>query len=162
MDEKKSNGKYVVIAVVAFLVGFGSAWLWLTKSPAGVAIVGDKTSGKVENKTGLEITGNSIVVGDQVAGISASIDSVKVEKTSWVAIHEDNNGAPGNILGAQLFEAGEHSGSVELLRGMLPAKTYYAMIHTEDGDRAFDPKKDLPLIDDVGQPVWAIFNTLAE
>ena len=162
MEEKKPLGKCVVIAVVAFLVGFGSAWVWLTKSPVGAGIVGDKTSGQKSDKAIDEVIGNSISASGQSAGISAKIDSVKVEKLSWVAIHEDNNGAPGNILGAQLFESGEHSGTVELLRGMLPGQTYYAMVHTEDGDRAFDPKKDLPLIDDAGQPVWAIFQTIAE
>lgn len=162
MEEQKTNSRYIIVAILAFLVGFGSAWLWLTKSEAGAKILKDKTANQILLENGNEPTGNSIVVSDQVAGISAKIDLVELEKLSWVAIHEDNNGAPGNILGAQLFDSGANSGTVELLRGMLPARTYYAMVHLEDGDRAFDPKKDLPLIDDVGQPVWAIFQTLAE
>lgn len=154
--------KYVVVAVVAFLLGFGGAWFWLTKSPVGVKIVNEQISGEEDAELEGQLVGNFIAVSDQAAGIAVAVDSVELEKAAWVAIHEDRDGAPGNILGAQLFEAGSQSGTVELLRGMLASRTYYAMVHSEDGDRAFDPKKDLPLIDDAGQPVWSIFNTFAE
>jgi len=161
--QRTING--VIIAVIAFILGFGAAWLWITKSPAGVK---DSINGSEnamingDDSLNKQVFGDTVAVTDQMAGLTVMVDLVSLNSPAWVAIHEDNNGEPGNILGAQLFSAGSHEGSVELLRGMLSGQTYYAMIHIENGDHAFDPKIDVPLIGETGQPIWTSFRTIAE
>jgi len=83
---------------------------------------------------------------------------VMLEKDGWVAIHEDNGGKPGKILGAQLFSAGKHdAGTVDLLRATTAGGVYYAMLHVDDGDHAFDALKDMPVSGADGNPVMAKF-----
>jgi len=77
----------------------------------------------------------------------------------WVVIHESSNGAPGNILGAQRFDAGAYSGgSVELLRDTLAGQTYFAMLHLDNNDKSFDHNTDLPVLDDTERIVMTSFN----
>jgi len=165
MEQNSNSGqKYIIIAIVAFLIGFGVAWFWLTKVPTSSLDTGkeDAVTEMSADDKGLLVV--EVMASDQTAGVAVQVDSVSVNRLSWVAIHEENEmGIPGNILGAKLLEAGVYDSQVvELLRGTLAGKTYYALIHDEDGDRSFDPKKDLPLIDDAGQPVLSTFQTLEE
>lgn len=96
-----------------------------------------------------------IAVGDQAGGKTVTITSVSLPSSGWVAVHEDATGRPGKILGAQRFSKGTHAkGVVELLRATENGKTYYAMLHDDDGDRTFDPKKD------TGTAVMTKFNVL--
>jgi hypothetical protein len=92
-----------------------------------------------------------INVIDQKAGTMVSIGSVDMPVNGWVVVHEDRNGAPGNILGAQRFDAGSYAGGqVELLRTTLIGGQYYVMLHVDDGDKLFDHKLDMPLASTAG------------
>jgi len=145
------NQKWITSFVIGIVVGSGAAWLWLSDTPP------------VEINDTVEITQSekifAIVVADQNAGIEVHIKEVTLQKTGWVAIHESQNGSPGTVLGAQLFNAGKQSGTVDLLRGTAPGSVYYAVLHDEDGDRAFNLRKDLPLSDSMGNPIMAEFRT---
>ena len=150
-----------MISVIAFLIGFGSAWLYLTKSPSGQIAVGRKGVLKDEsvNVSGMLAEPNAIVVSSQKPGIMISISKIVFEKGGWVVIHEnDGTGKPGKILGAQLFDPGSwDNGKVELLRGTEDGGTYYAMLHQDNGDRAFDPKLDTPILGSNGAPIMMEF-----
>ena len=161
---KSEMSTYIVIAIIAFALGLGSGWLWTKKNVAPVDGTkniqttedADKTSG--QTTTGDLATSNSILVKDQTAGIEVAAEQVVLTNVAWVVVREDDGaGKPGKILGAQLFDAGISVGKVELLRGTEAGKTYYALIYTDNGDRAFDPKLDAPILDSVSQPVMAIF-----
>ena len=102
---------------------------------------------------------NTIDVEDQNAGILVMVKRVIMQNSGWVAIHEDAGDIPGNILGAQYFEQGIHSGEVYLLRNTLPQNKYYAIIHSDDGDKAFNHEIDTPLIVS-GNIISTIFHTL--
>jgi hypothetical protein len=92
-----------------------------------------------------------INVVDQKPGIMVSIGSVDMPADGWVVVHEDRNGTPGNILGAQRFDAGSYAGGqIELLRTTLIGGQYYVMLHADDGDKLFDHKLDLPLAPTAG------------
>lgn len=145
--------KAAIAFIIGGIIGFLGAWLPMRESTMNIAI--DELSDKT---TGIAISGgNAISVRNQAPGVNVDIELVTLENTGWVVIHENNNGALGNALGAQLFDAGANSGAVELLRGMEKGETYYATIRQDDGDRAFDLTKDLLLSDETGNPVQVEF-----
>ena len=101
---------------------------------------------------------NALDIADQPAGSLVTVALTTLNEQGWVAIHEDVNGEPGWILGATLAFAGERSNlAVELLRATEEGKTYYAMLHTDDGDKAFDLNKDFPIKDSSGNVVMMKF-----
>jgi hypothetical protein len=103
---------------------------------------------------------SSIVVKDQPAGLRVVIDSVTLEGSGWVAIHEDRDGELGNILGAQRFDAGTYKGLVDLLRNTVEGGVYYAVIYSDDGDNLFDHKKDSLVTGKDGNVVKSTFNAI--
>jgi hypothetical protein len=107
--------------------------------------------------SGLLAGENAVYVQDQAPGDRVFVSSVVFAASGWVVIHEGQNGVPGNILGAARFDTGGHTGEVELLRGTVDGGVYYAMLHTDNGDRTFDLKNDTPIRDDTGDPVMMRF-----
>lgn len=98
-----------------------------------------------------------LMVNDQDAGSIVFVASVTSQKPVWVAIHEDADGVPGKILGAQLFDTNMHSGEVSLLRKTENARAYYAVLHEDDGGRIFDYTKHKPIKDNEGREIVAKF-----
>lgn len=114
---------------------------------------------EVADISGLQLVGaNAILVNDQGPGMKVEMAMTTLAQESWIAIHEDRDGQPGNILGAQLFSAGQsQKGTVELLRQTQEGQVYYAMLHADDGDRKFDHTKDLPQEDSQGNVILMRF-----
>lgn len=173
VENKTINfNKYIVFIIIAVLVGFGLGRITsndskITDNTEKVKV--SQQEGTISNNQNTDnITWPSnpsdvLLVSDQAPGLWVEIDKINVPKSVWLAIHEDNGfGKPGNILGAQLFDPGMASGTVELLRGMDSGKTYYAMIHDDNGDRAFIPKMDVPIVNALGEPIMVIFKTTGE
>ena len=122
------------------------------------------TSTEEGDTSGLQTSGivlagkNAIDINDQPAGMIVTAALTVLNEQGWVAIHEDANGEPGWILGATLVFAGERNNvAVELLRATEKGKTYYAMLHDDDGDKAFDMKKDFPIKDSTGSVIMMKF-----
>lgn len=109
--------------------------------------------------SGIVLAGkNALDVTDQPAGQSVIMALTVLNEQGWVAIHEDVSGEPGRILGATLVFAGERNNVVvDLLRKTVKGQTYYAMLHTDDGDKAFDIAKDLPIKDSTGNVIMMKF-----
>jgi len=103
---------------------------------------------------------SSIVVKDQIAGLRVVIDSITLEGSGWVAVHEDVDGELGNILGAQRFDAGTYKGLVDLLRNTVEGGVYHAVLYSDDGDSVFDHKKDSLITDENGNIIEAEFNAV--
>ena len=96
---------------------------------------------------GPEIPANKRIglsVEDQAAGSSVTVTGLDVAETHWVAVYEEEEGAPGWILGARRVHAGDTFANVELLRPTVSGKTYYVAILGDDGEDTFDRKSDLP------------------
>lgn len=137
----------------------GALGFWLGRGlpsrPAGQA------TGPAEaaNISGLTLLGgNAIAVNDQPPGMRVEVSLVSLAADGWVVVHEDLNGKPGRILGAQRFNAGQNqTGAADLLRGIEEGRVYYAMLHADDGDRQFDHQKDLPLRDPQGNAILMRF-----
>lgn len=178
----KADYKLIIAALAGLLVGSGlvgyvyeeyggfgqAAQRWglfssarSTTTQSGQSLLNDAArSGGALSPRGNLATFPVLSVSAQKAGESVVLDSVELTEVGWVVIHEDRGGAPGNALGAARFEAGVHTGvAVPLLRATVPGGLYYAIIHSDDGDRIFDIKKDLPLADSAGAAVRATFTT---
>ncbi len=104
---------------------------------------------------------NSIVMSDQYPGNVVNISSVQLTKGGWVVIHEDNAGQPGAIIGSAWVDAGVNPAKITLSKTTIDGRTYYAMLHSDDGDRKFDAAKDAPLKDSNGNTIMRIFRASA-
>jgi hypothetical protein len=104
---------------------------------------------------------NRIVMSDQYPGNVVYLSSVQLAAPGWVAIHKDNNGQPGDILGTQYFGSGINPGKITLNTSTSEAGIYYAMLHSDDGDKVFNAAKDLPLKDTRGNVIMKLFRAAA-
>lgn len=133
----------------------------LQKSTSGTSMKEGKSMVEISapSQTG-SITGGGMimVVSPQAPGKNVVVAKVSMTISGWVAIHEETSGKPARILGARRFDKGVYSDvNVELLRATESGKIYYAMLHADDGDRAFDVKKDMPIKDSSGSLVMVKF-----
>ena len=172
----------VIVGVIFFVVGFGVSWFIFGRGETPLSVQGNgeeeiseeggRTSGENNTsetpqsstpppaQTSALAGGNAIAADNQASGNKAKVRMVTLKKTGWVVVHEDRDGTPGNILGAQRFTAGAYTtGEVDLLRNMTEGKAYYVMLHDDDGDGKFDHKKDFPLLDSTGVPLTVKFMT---
>lgn len=160
-DTKKGNFQvYLIIGIVAFLIGVGVGKIGKTDNTE--VSLGDTNvaTSSLNKNIALQNISDLLEVDNQSAGLEVVVKKIKVSESVWVAIHEDNGqGEPGNILGAQLFDPIMTSGTVELLRNTEVGKTYYAVIRGDNGDRAFIPKMDMPILDSNGRPLMVTFKT---
>lgn len=104
---------------------------------------------------------NRIVMSDQYPGNVVYLSSVQLAKPGWVVVHKDNAGQPGEIIGSQWFEAGINPGKITLKMSTTEGGVYYAMLHSDDGDKVFNSAKDLPLKDSRGNIIMKIFRAAA-
>lgn len=102
-------------------------------------------------------SGNRIIMSDQFPGNVVYISSVQASKPVWVAVHKDDAGKPGAIIGSARFAAGINPGRINLTEPTVDGGTYYAMMHEDDGDATFDTGKDVPLEDENGNIIMKIF-----
>lgn len=172
----------IILFIVGALVGFGADREYMRrKSDAGDRqadqqkaeeeykevtgaetpnmIIGPSLTGQIGTRTGQ----NSVSVEDQKPGNNVIVESLTLATNGWVAIHDDNNGKPGHILGAHRFNAGTYAGqNVELLKETEDGKVYYAMLHADDGDKQFDYRVDLPVKDETGNIIMMRFVATAK
>jgi hypothetical protein len=162
--KKVANVTTGIVFIVAFLLGYGTSSRIVNRDRT----IAPESKEAAQSATGKEPSpaetilapvadeADSIRADDQPAGGEASV-TVSTQKGAWVAIHEDTEGKPGAILGAQFFAAGQHTRAVTLLRATEAGKKYYAMMHSDDGDRVFDHTADMPLKNAAGEIVMHAF-----
>lgn len=167
MDAHQKAVTAAVLLIIGLAVGF---WLGRTAERGMLPQVGQLVPPPAPGATGppptqgaVFIGGNAIAVNDQPPGMKVAIAMVAFARDGWVVIHEDSDGKPGRILGAQRFGAGPNqSGSVDLLRPIEGGRFYFAMLHSDDGDRQFDHTKDLPVTNPEGNAILMRFVTTTE
>ncbi len=163
------NQKILISAFVGFTIGIGTVLIWNIDTKVKNSEKYQKEE-KVITKEERTLTkkGFPVLSGEtarvdivnQEAGSYVRVSNVILEHSGWVAIHEDLNGKLGNVLGAYLFPEGVSRGSVELLRDTTPGNIYYAVLYSDNGDRAFELGVDSILIDKDQQPIMATFETI--
>lgn len=102
---------------------------------------------------------NGIVMADQYPGNVVYLSSVQLAKGGWVVIHKDDNGQPGAIIGSAWAPSGITPVKVTLTDPLIDGGTYYAMLHSDNGDQKFNASDDLPLKDGKGNVVMRIFRS---
>ena len=190
MDTNNKERTHMIVAGIAgILVGFFAGWMWVdtaenkptsdtadTASPIDLSgLLSDEVK-KIDNsKEASQVTppapptpsvvaasDNKISVEIQSAGKEVTVSTVALTAESWVVIHEDTAGKPLRILGAKHLHAGAYTNVVvKLLRETVGGHTYYAMLHSDDGDGLFDSKKDIVETDRADSPIMAKFETSA-
>ncbi|MBT9557784.1 MAG: hypothetical protein IV100_17240 [Myxococcales bacterium] len=79
---------------------------------------------------------NALVVADQTLvswGYKIKIDSIDVDELpAWVAVYEDNSGAPGDLLGSEAVVTSPKLGlDVDLTRFLGPVETVWVALHAD-------------------------------
>ena len=141
----------VIVIIILIVIGF----MVFGNKGAQVPPVTDNTSAAPATQSN---NVNRIVMSDQYPGNVVYLSSVQMQNAGWVAIHKDNNGQPGAIIGYTRFDAGINTGKVTLTQPTVEGGTYYAMLHNDDGDGVFDATKDAPLKDSRGNVIMQIFH----
>lgn len=130
---------------------------------SSVAVPGSPTAAQPEVPSAPEIMSDQnsyIQVKDQPTGIEVRLDYVLLQKQGFVVIHEDKDGIPGAIIGSsELLNAGEIRETFVKVKTEA-GKTYWAMLHTDNGDKKFDAKTDAPVKDSKDAIVMAKFKAL--
>ncbi len=144
---QSSAKKYAVMIALGILAGVIIAWGWSafngssknTKSTSSAnSALGVDASSTPSLASGLNLT----IASPQVAGNSVAVAKAVVSVPTWIVVYENNSGKPGNALGAALFFPESQSGTVELLRGTTPGKSYLVAEQVDNGDRRFSLKDD--------------------
>lgn len=109
---------------------------------------------------------SAVVVMEQKPGTSVTASLIVLKSPGFLVIHEDNNGAPGAILGASaLLQAGESSMvEVALSRATRDGESLHAMLHTDaDASGAFSASSDTPVQSKLGGPIsgWFLISASA-
>lgn len=167
---QKNNSKVVwivgavVVCVIAALIFIGQR----DKSES-IGSNATTTATKTERKTdATEPTTVTPVIGSmegltvpspQDAGMEVLVEVASVPAPTWIVVYENNNGKPGNVLGAAFFTQTISSDSISLLRGTQPGRTYFVGKTHDDGDRKYALDIDPVVRDDEGNPVLVEFTT---
>lgn len=141
----------IVLVVIGIMVFGGKKTTDTSMTPDTSSVGSDTTSGDT----------NRIAMNDQYPGNVVYLNSVQLAKPGWVVIHKDNAGQPGAIIGSAYFDAGINPGKITLTSATVEGGTYYAMLHSDDGDKKFDETKDVPLTDSAGRVIMQIFHASA-
>lgn len=139
----------VIVLIVIGIMVFGGKKSSTTETPSTTG-----TSTTAMNQPGV----NSIVMSDQYPGNVVYISSVTASDGAWVEIHKDDKGQPGAIIGSAWAPAGTNPVKITTSQPIVDGGTYYAMLHSDNGDKKFDPTTDLPLKDSNGNIVMRIFH----
>lgn len=91
------------------------------------------------NYTGLA---DEEIIGQSVLGGQVSLLSLALKEGGYVAIHKEEKGKPGKIIGiSPLIQDGLYSngsvGSVQIMEPISPGDTLFVALHSDYGDGAF-------------------------
>lgn len=141
----------VIVIIILIVLGY-----YLFKGNPGTTNTDDNNATSTDQVSDVNEV-NRIVVSDQYPGNVVYISSAQVANGAWVEIHKDNNGTPGAIIGSAWVDKGIAPVKITLTEKTVDGQLYYAMLHSDDGDKKFDAAKDLPLKDSRGNVIMKTF-----
>ncbi|MDP3685350.1 MAG: hypothetical protein Q8R32_00795, partial [bacterium] len=102
-----------------------------------------------------------VSVSTQAAGTSVTVDKAMLAKNGFIAIHTDDKGKPGPVIGnSALLKPGPNTAiAVKLSRRTRNGETLYAMLHTDvNGNGVYEfPGADVPTTDSTGAVIAPSF-----
>lgn len=161
--------RLIVVLIAGFVAGVALTTLFFVLpegAPVSVSKV-NNTQAVQERQVGTSAVlenivsdgAEKVIVQDQSAGSVVRLSSVTLSSSSWVAVHENMAGMPGNVLGAVRLDQGMSAGQVALLRPTESGVSYYVRVYRDDGDRMFDLTKDAMVINVANVPIGDTFQT---
>ena len=103
----------------------------------------------------------AVQVNTQAPTSSVMVSSVALAVSGWLVVHELTDGHVGNALGAARRDAGTYADvSIELLRPTEAKTPYMLVLYRDNGNKEFDIRGDIPIVDQKGDPVMQRFKTL--
>lgn len=113
---------------------------------------------------------NSVRVGTDAIAVNSGKDNlvkisfVELATAGFVEIHQASNGNPGAIIGtSEYLNAGRTENfEVRTSAKMITADSYYAMLHSDDGDKTFTAATDKPVKNSAGDIIMMIFTAGGE
>lgn len=151
MEEKKSSKGLIIGIIVAVIIGI-FVWRYFSGKTGPNEQAGEQ-NGQVA------VMEDSIFVANQKPGRFVNVGRAALSKKGFVAIHQEEEGAPGAIIGfGSLLNTGESRNfSVTLNRKSVAGENFYAMIHWDNDNGAFSPAEDVAATDKAGNLVMAKF-----
>ena len=127
-----------------------------TKGQLSASLSGSLTASDLDRpqKTA---SGVGLKLLDQPAGESVEVSSVAVTMPTWVAVHADRNGRPGNVLGARLVDSNTSGLVISLLRATQAQETYYVLLQEDNGNGSYDLYDDPELVSLAGELIADAF-----
>lgn len=108
---------------------------------------------------------NKIIVSNQAADASnVSIDTVIAKVDSWVVIHADSDGEPGEVIGYNRVQKGANQDIIVAIEKNKATEKLHAMLHIDAGEAGTYefPGPDAPALDEAGNVVNRPFLTTAD
>lgn len=158
MEPQQSGVKtwqWVVTAIVIIILIVIGIMVFGGKSSSTPSDTNDDT----DTTTPLTPGANSIIMSDQYPGNVVYVSSVQATAPGWLVIHKSVNGQPGAIIGSVYVNAGIAPARVNLTEPIIDGMSYFAMLHSDDGDKQFDVTKDLPVKDASGNTIMRLFRS---
>jgi hypothetical protein len=148
------NTQIIVGGVIVLVLLIAAWWLFTKPTPTGVDMMPDngsqtstttqqQGSGTSTSQPTVEVnTGEDITAEDQPAGDSVRVMEAKLSRVTWLAVRD-----PLRIYGAAKVTPPQGGGTVQditipLLRNTESGTSYTIVAYVDDGDGAFDFKKD--------------------
>lgn len=122
------------------------------------------TNASTDSTSGLRVGKNAIYVAEQPPGTTLNVSLVAMEKAGFVVVHEaDASGAVGAAIGVSGYlQAGEREDvKISLSRPAKVGEQLIAMIHEDNGNKAYDDEAADAAIIENGAPVWMVFSVEA-
>jgi hypothetical protein len=142
----------VIVIIVLIIIGvmvFGG-------KGGGTPSTTDNTSSSTDNTN--TTPANRVTMNDQYPGNVVYISSIQMDQPGYVAIHANNNGTPGKVIGSAHLDKGINANiKVTLSQPLIDGQTYYAMLHGDDRDGKFSETKDPALKDSKGDVIMHVF-----
>lgn len=162
----KQSQQLVLMLIIGILIGTAGVMAWKTRT------LGDENEAMITTESGATTTGDillktqesigradmqlplapaiprstriGISAEDQVAGDTVLVTNLDINETNWLAVYDNRDGGPGNIIGATRVHTGDTSAKIELLRPTVQGEKYYVGILNDDGSESFNRLTDLP------------------
>jgi hypothetical protein len=146
------NKTYISLAVV--IIGIVGVFVLFNENQNKTTT--NTGSNEPQSSTGMMMESNSIAVATQGESNTLIASMVMLTDPGFIVVHEDNNGAPGAVIGtSSLINPGMSRETVTLSRKLVKGEKVYAMLHKDNGDKQYS-SLDQPVIGKSGEPIMMI------
>lgn len=103
---------------------------------------------------GGDVTGSLSAEDQESDGMTLTVASVELEgiEGGWIAVHADQDGAPGPVIGTQQVEQGENTEVEVTLDEAVTTGAFWPMLHVDDNTIG---TYEFPMVEGADLPVMA-------